>query len=160
MKTVALYRPNFGSMLDDFDRYMESFFGDMPLKPVTSPHRQGFNLPAVDFSETDNAYLLDAELPGFDEKNIEVHVENNRLTIESKQAEKSAEKSEGSDICKGSTEGNYIIKERRTRAFSRVFQLPDNADVNAISATFKNGILSLEIKKQTESQKRLIQING
>ncbi|MDR1126637.1 MAG: Hsp20/alpha crystallin family protein, partial [Treponema sp.] len=89
--------------------------------------------------------------PGYAEKNIEVHVDGNRLTIESKQAEAETTKKD---------EERYIIRERRQHSFSRVFQLPDNADPNAISATFKNGVLSLEIKKQTESQKRVIQING
>jgi HSP20 family protein len=112
---------------------------------------RSFNLPSVDLRETDNAYVLDAELPGYDEKNIEVHVDGNRLTIESKQVEEHTDKA---DRC------NYIIRERRSRAFSRVFQLPDNADSKAISAVFKNGVLSLEIKKQTEAQKRVIQINS
>ncbi|MDR0645246.1 MAG: Hsp20/alpha crystallin family protein [Treponema sp.] len=148
MKTVALYRPNF---MDEFDHYMESFFGDMPVKSMASLLRRGIDFPAVDLRETDGAYLLDAELPGYDEKNINIHVDGNRLTIESKQAEtETTEKDEGS----------YIIRERRQHSFSRVFQLPDNADSNAISAVFKNGILSLEIKKQTESQKRVIQINS
>ncbi|MDR0785876.1 MAG: Hsp20/alpha crystallin family protein [Treponema sp.] len=148
MKTVALYRPNF---MDEFDHYMESFFGNMPIKSAASLLSRGLDFPAVDLRETDATYLLDAELPGYDEKNIEVHVDGARLTIESKQAK--AETTE-------KDESNYIIHERRQRSFSRIFQLPDNADPNAVSATFKNGVLSLEIKKQTESQKRVIQING
>lgn len=137
--------------MDEFDHYMESFFGNMPIKSAASLLSRGLDFPAVDLRETDATYLLDAELPGYDEKNIEVHVDGARLTIESKQAK--AETTE-------KDESNYIIHERRQRSFSRIFQLPDNADPNAVSATFKNGVLSLEIKKQTESQKRVIQING
>jgi HSP20 family protein len=148
MKTVALYRPNF---MDEFDRYMESFLENMPVKSAASLLSRGLDFLAVDIRETDGAYLLDAELPGYADKDIEIHVEGNRLAIESKQAEaKTTEKDER----------RYIIHERRRRSFSRVFQLPDNADPNAISATFKNGVLSMEIKKQTESQKRVIQINS
>ncbi|MDR1216109.1 MAG: Hsp20/alpha crystallin family protein [Treponema sp.] len=148
MKTLTLYRPNF---MDEFDHYMESFFGNMPVKSAASLLNRGLDFPAVDLQETDAAYLLSAELPGYAEQNIKVHVDGNRLTIESKQAEAETTKKD---------EERYIIRERRQHSFSRVFQLPDNADPNAISATFKNGVLSLEIKKQTESQKRVIQING
>ncbi|MDR0411019.1 MAG: Hsp20/alpha crystallin family protein [Treponema sp.] len=148
MKTVALYRPN---LMDEFDHYMESFFGNMPIKSAASLLSRGLDFPAVDLRETDTSYLLDAELPGYDEKDIEVRVDSNKLTIESKQVKAETTEKE---------ESNYIIHERRRNTFSRIFQLPDNADSDAISATFKNGVLSLEIKKQTESQKRIIQING
>ena len=93
---------------------------------------------------------MEAELPGYDEKNIQVHVDNKRLTIESAAEEEKEEKSEG----------KYLIKERRSRSFSRVFQLPESADSDAVRAVFKNGVLTLDIKKRPESQKRLIQING
>jgi HSP20 family protein len=137
--------------MDEFDHYMESFFGNMPVKSAASILSRISDFPAVDLRETDSAYLLDMELPGYAEKNIEVHVDGNRLTIDSKQAE--AETSE-------KDKGHYLIRERRRCSFSRAFQLPDNADPNVISATFKNGVLNMEIKKQTESQKRVIQINN
>jgi HSP20 family protein len=52
-----------------------------------------------------------------------------------------------------------MIRERRSSSFSRSFRLPENADPENIAASFKNGILSLEISKRAESQKRVIQIN-
>jgi len=54
----------------------------------------------------------------------------------------------------------YLIKERRLSAFSRSFILPQNANPETASASFKNGILILEIKKRTEALKRAIQINA
>jgi HSP20 family protein len=107
----------------------------------------------VDVQETQGAYVLEAELPGFDEKNIEVHLDNGRLTIESRKEEKT---SKGDS--QGAGEGTYILRERRSAAFSRSFKLPENADPDSISAAFKNGILRLEIKKRAETQKRIIQI--
>ena len=147
MKAVTLYRPRIlENALSEFDRYMDSFFGDNFL----TPSDRVFNrLPSVDVRDTENAYILEAELPGFDEKDIEVHVDNNTLTIESKKEEETKEENGQS----------YLIRERRVSSFSRSFKLPENADAEGITASFKNGILSLEINKKAEAQKRLIQIS-
>ena len=152
MKTVTMYRPNtIQNALSDFDRYFESFFGDSLLAPV---NRVFNNLPAVDIRETEKSYLLDMELPGYDEKGINVHIDNNNLSIASKQEETKEEKNAGEG-----DEGTYVLRERRINTFSRSFKLPENADPEAVSAAFRNGVLSLEIKKRAEAQKRLIRIN-
>ena len=151
MNTLTMYRPDsIQNILSDVDRCLESFFGDT----ILSPSAKIFNhLPAVDILETKDAYLLDMELPGFDEKNIEVHVDGASLNISSKQEEQSGKNSD-------ETRGTYILHERRTSAFSRSFKLPENADHEAVSAEFKNGVLKLQIKKRAEAQKRSIQINA
>jgi HSP20 family protein len=151
MNTVSLYRPvSVEKAMNDFNRYLESFF-DSSLSPLDS--RAHTDIPAVDVRETDAGYLLEAELPGFDEKNIQVHVDGGNLTIESRKDEetKKEEKKDG---------GNYLIKERRHINFSRSFRLPENADTEQVAAVFKNGVLSLEIRKRAESQKRLIKIDA
>ncbi|MDR2176897.1 MAG: Hsp20/alpha crystallin family protein [Treponema sp.] len=154
MKALTMYRPlNIGDALSDFDHYLESFFGDSALTPV----ERVFNrLPAVDVREKEDAYILEAELPGYDEKDIQVHVDGGNLTIESRQNEEKERKENGKDAKNGA----YLIRERRTSSFSRSFKLPDNADPEQVNATFKNGILSMEIKKRSEAQKRLIRINA
>jgi HSP20 family protein len=150
MKTMTMYRPNtIQNALGDFDRYFESFFGDSILAPAA---RMLSQLPAVDIKETENAYILDMDLPGYDENNIEVHVDGSSLTITSKQEEEK----KGKDDENG---GTYILRERRVSSFSRSFKLPENADPEAVSASFKNGILNLQIKKRSEAQKRTIQIS-
>ncbi|MDR2596042.1 MAG: Hsp20/alpha crystallin family protein [Treponema sp.] len=150
MKTLAMYRPNtIQNALSDFDRYFESFFGDSILSPAS---RLLNHMPAVDIQETENAYVLEMDLPGYDEKNIEVHVDGSSLTIASKQEEKQEKKSE-------ENQGTYVLRERRLNSFSRSFKLPENADSEAVNAAFKNGILTLQIKKRSETQKRTIQIN-
>ena len=152
MKTLATYRPNtIQNALSDFDRYFESFFGDSILAPAARMLNQ---LPAVDIRETENAYVLDMDLPGFDEKNIEVHVDGSSLTIASKQEEARDVKKEEEN------QGTFVLRERRVNSFSRSFKLPENADSEAVNASFKNGILNLEIKKRAEAQKRAIQINA
>jgi HSP20 family protein len=151
MKTLSLYRPmSVEKAMNDFNRYLESFF-DSPLAPLDSPERPW--VPAVDVSENENGYLLEADLAGFEQKNIQIHVDGGKLTIESKKEEdKKEEKKEENKV--------YLIQERRRINFSRSFQLPENADTEQISASFKNGVLSLEIKKRAESAKRrLIEIS-
>ena len=159
MKTLTLYRPSVAhsvleNALSGFDRYLDSFFGDNFL----SPSERIFNrLPSVDVRETEKAYVLEAELPGFDEKDIEIRLDGNSLSIGSKKLEeKNEEKAMEGDA--NSEKGNYLIRERRTSSFSRSFKLPENADPEGIKACFKNGILSLEIAKKAEAQPRLIEI--
>ncbi|GHV81616.1 molecular chaperone Hsp20 [Spirochaetia bacterium] len=168
MKTVTLYRPfTIEKALEDFDHYMGSFFGESPLTPA----RNQRYLPAVDIRETEGAYEVEAELPGYDEKNIQVHVDGSVLTIESRKeepseavkdvsatSEKAAARKEVAEKGVTDNEPRFIVRERRSASFHREFRLPENADTNAISAVFKNGLLNLEIKKRPEAQKRVIEI--
>jgi HSP20 family protein len=152
MKAVTLYRPGvFENVFGEFDRQLNSFFGDNFLGPVD---RIFSRLPAnnglsVDVHETEKTYVIEAELPGFDEKDIEVRLGNNCLSIQSKKEE---EKNEEPDR-------NYLIRERRISSFNRSFKLPENADSEGISASFKNGILTMEINKKAEAQQRVIPIS-
>jgi HSP20 family protein len=109
--------------------------------------------PAVDVRETEKSYELEMDLPGYDEKNIEVHLDGGNLSIESKLDESKEEK-------KNDKEGTYLLRERRLSSFRRSFRLPENADSASVSASFKNGILRLEIGKHAEAQKRVIQIKA
>jgi HSP20 family protein len=152
MKTLTVYRPNaIQNAMSDFDHYFESFFGDSFL----APHTRMFNhIPAVDIQETDNSYVLDMELPGYDEKDIEINVDGSNLTISSKEEDTLDEKkSDGSAR-------TYILRERSSSSFTRSFKLPENSDPETVNAAFKNGILNLQIKKRAEAQKRTIQINA
>jgi HSP20 family protein len=149
MNAVSQYRPNtIQNALSDFDRYFESFFGDSLLSPSAKIFSR---LPAVDIWENENAYFLEMDLPGYDEKNVEVHLDGASLTVSSKQEDE--KKTEGE-------KGIFLLRERRATSFSRSFKLPENADPEAVNAAFKKGILSLEIKKRPEAQKRTIKINA
>ena len=147
MKAVTLYRPRvLENAFSEFDRYLDTFFRDNFLGPSERNHNR---FPPVDVRETEKTYVLEAELPGFDEKDIQIRLDGSNLTIESQKEE---EKKEESDR-------NFLIRERRLTSFSRSFSLPENADPEGINASFKNGILSLEINKRAEAQKRVIQIS-
>jgi HSP20 family protein len=148
MKAMTMYRPNtIQNALSDFDRYFESFFGDSVLSPST---RILNRLPSVDVRETEKSYILDMDLPGYDEKNIEIHIDGASLSIASKQEESSAQEAD---------KGTWLLRERHVSSFSRSFKLPENANPEEINAEFKNGILKLEINKRAEAQKRVIRIN-
>ena len=155
MKALTMYRPHtIQNALSDFDRYFESFFGDSLFTPAT---RILTHQPAVDIRETEKAYILEMELPCYDENNLTVHIDGGKLTISTKQEETTEEKKD-----QGTTadNGNYVLRERRLTAFSRTFKLPENTDAEAVNANFKNGVLSLEIQKRPEAQKRTIQITA
>jgi HSP20 family protein len=163
-----MYRPAIQNVLSDFDRCFESFLGDSFLTPAA---RFLNRLPPVDIRETETAYVLDMELPGYDEKNLDIHVDGSNLSIASKQAaaQPSAAaqpvaadrdaKDNGEDSSNRDDE-TYILRERRVSSFNRSFILPENADPETVTANFKNGILRLEINKRPETQKRTIQINA
>ena len=153
MKAVTMYRPNtIHNALSDFDRYFESFFGDSMLAPATRTFNR---LPAVDVRETEKAYVLEMELPGFDEKDIEISVDGNSLSISSKQEETRDANEKGEK-----SEGTWILRERRVNTFNRSFKLPENANPEEVAAEFKNGVLCMEIQKRAEAQKRTIQIKA
>ena len=159
MKTVNLCRPVIAANTalsqmpwNDFDRVIESFFRDdfsSPSERILNPMKASY-FPRIDVRENDKAYVLEAELPGFDEKEIEINLENNILCLSSKKTETSEAEEKKDD---------YIIRERRFSSFSRSFKLPANADPETVKAVFKNGILSLEIAKKAEAAKKLIPIS-
>ena len=162
MKTLSVYPGNYRwadrpqsvqNVLSDFDRYFESFFGDSILSPTARLFNQ---MPAVDIRENENAYILEMELPGLDEKNIDVHINGANLTIASRHEEETKNE-ENQDA----SQGTYLLRERKVNSFTRSFKLPENANHEEVQAAFKNGILSMEIrKKKAEAQKRTIQINA
>jgi len=161
MKSVTLYRPGFfENALSEFDNYMDSFFGDNFLR---RPEKAYNRLPPVDVRETENAYVIEAELPGFDQKDIQIRLDGTTLTIESHREEekKTPEQNTGETAdAKTSAAGNFLIRERSLATFRRSFKLPENIDQEGISASFKNGVLFMEVTKKAEAQKRVIQISA
>jgi len=154
MKAVTMYRPHtIQNALSDFDRYFESFFGDSFLSPPLRAQR----MPSVDIRETEKSYILEMELPGFDEKDIEISVDRTSLSIASKQE---TARDANDSVSKGNNSSGetWILRERRLNSFNRVFNLPENASPDKITAEFYNGVLSMEIQKREEAQKRMIQI--
>ena len=97
---------------------------------------------AVDISETDGAYEITAELPGLKEKDIDVKLVQNVLTIKGEKTEE-----------KRKEKKDYHVSERRYGVFQRSFRLPDHVDSDSISAEFKNGVLKIVAPKSPDAVK-------
>ena len=140
MKSLVTYRPVGGlNLATDFDRVFNSFFDDIP--------KWENRKPPVDVREEKDKYVVEVELPGLTEKDIDVKVEENLLTISSASDEKDEEKKNG-----------YLIRERKASQFSRSFVLPKDVQKDKIDARFKNGILSLEVPRAPKEEPKKIEV--
>ena len=104
--------------------------------------------PAVDIYETENELVVKADLPDISEKDLDVRVENNMLTI---RGERKFEKKVEED--------NYLRVERTYGAFSRSFSLPNTVNNEAIKADYKNGVLTVTLPKRAESKPKQVKVN-
>ena len=104
--------------------------------------------PEVDIHETENDLVLEADLPGMDEKDLDIRVENNMLTI---RGERKFEKKV--------SEENYLRVERAYGSFSRSFSLPHSIDAGAIKADYRNGVLTIHVPKREEAKPRQVKVN-
>ena len=104
--------------------------------------------PPVDIYETENELVIKADLPDLEEKDIDVRVENNSLTI---RGERKFEK----DI----NEDNYLRVERAYGSFTRSFSLPNTVSSESIRAEYRNGVLTLRMAKLEESKPKQIKIS-
>ena len=145
MRTLVKYRPYGLSLFNDMDRVFRGFF-DNDIRLTDSTLR-------VDIREEEDAYLLEAELPGLTEKDIEVKVENDLLQISSRKEEKEEE-------AKEEQKKGYLVRERRSSSYHRSFVLPKDTDREKIEASFNSGLLTLSIPKTAASKARQIEVKN
>ena len=132
-----------------FDRLWSGGFGSPLLRrmlPETfEPGAAAFSVssPAIDFAEDEKAYHLTAELPGMSEKDIDLTLSEDMLTIS---GEKHDEKEEARK--------DYHFSERRFGSFRRAVQLPQHIDRDKIEANFKNGVLRVTLPKTPDAMQR------
>lgn len=137
-----------------FDDFMDfpfdrEFFGRRPLYGNSEK-----NIMKTDVKETDNAYELDIDLPGFKKDEVTAKLENGYLTI-------SATKGMNKD--EQNKEGKYIRRERYAGAMSRSFYIGENVQQEDIHAKFEDGILKLTVPKENPKkvgEKKYISIEG
>lgn len=136
-----------------FDRLWSGGFASPVFRRMFAPENfepadSGFIAsPAIDFAEDEKAYHLTAELPGLSEKDIDLTVADDMLTISGEKREE-----------KEQTDKNYHVSERRFGSFRRMVQLPQHIDRDKIEAGFKNGILTVTLPKTADamqSQKKI-----
>ncbi|MGA9980228.1 MAG: Hsp20/alpha crystallin family protein [Candidatus Sulfotelmatobacter sp.] len=104
--------------------------------------------PAVDVYEDEHNFTLKIEVPGIDEKDIDVRLENNTLTVH---GERKIEKEE--------KEENYRRVERHYGSFTRTFNLPTTVDSEKVSATYDKGVLKIALPKKAEAKPKQIKVN-
>jgi HSP20 family protein len=139
---IASLRREIDRLFEDFDRpeWLQRPFGSglMPLFQGPSV----LSTPAVDLVETDASFVVTAELAGLSEKDIDVTVKNGNLVISGQKEDEKEEKSK-----------DYYVRERQFGSFERSFSLPESADSDKITATCKNGVLTVTIPKTLAAQK-------
>ena len=104
-------------------------------------------VPAVDIYEDAQKVMLKLEVPGIDQKDLDVRVENHTLTVKGERKFEAEEKEE-----------NFHRIERRYGSFYRAFTLPNTVDTENVAASYNAGVLKLELKKKAEAQPRQIEI--
>ncbi len=141
----------FASLRQEIDRLFDDFgrgWWGAPRRSLFDVEpfwRNGHGLtaaPAVDVAESDKAYEITVELPGLDEKNIEVKLSNSTLTIKGEKQEEKEEKKK-----------DYYVSERRFGSFERSFHVPEGVDVDKIEASFNKGVLKVTLPKTPAAQK-------
>ncbi len=142
------YHGGVGALQRDINRLFDEFFEGFGLAPrIWGTEALSEFMPRVDVSETAKEVRVSAELPGMDEKDIEVRLERGVLTISGEKKEEKEEKDK-----------SYHRVERSYGSFTRSIALPADVDEGAAKATFKKGVLSVVLPKRAESreaQKRI-----
>jgi HSP20 family protein len=108
----------------------------------------GAFVPAVDIYEDEHGIQLKLEVPGIEEKNLEVKVENNTLTVSGERKFEKEEKEE-----------NFHRIERRYGSFSRSFTLPNTVNTDDINASYDNGVLTIKLAKRAEAKPKQVKVS-
>jgi len=146
MTVLTRFEPyrEFATLQDRLNRLFHNSLGDSQDSLTTSSFS-----PAVDVYEDEHAVNLKIEVPGIDEKDLDIRVENNTLTVHGERKFEKEEKEE-----------NFHRIERRYGSFIRVFTLPQTADMERVSADYKDGVLQVEIAKKSEAQPKQIKVSA
>ena len=124
-----------------FDNLFDTFFNDSHLPAAVGNGGAVSYSPRIDVKESEAAYEISAELPGLEEKDVEVTVADGILSLK---GEKSAEQEV--------QDNNYYRKERVYGSFERSFHLPDEVEADKVEANFKNGVLTVGLPKSEEAK--------
>ncbi len=135
----------FGSLQREIERVFDRFTNNWP----SLDFRTTGLTPSMDIAESDKDIEITAELPGLEEKDVQVNVADDVLTIK---GEKKAEKEEN--------DKNYHRIERSYGSFYRSLQLPSGVNADAIKATLKNGVLKVTVTKPAAAQPKKIEVKA
>jgi HSP20 family protein len=140
-----LARRDFSTLQDRVNRILrESFSPESPEEALTTSNFA----PPVDVYEDEHNITLKIEVPGIDENDINVSIENNTLTVHGERRFEKDEKEE-----------NFHRVERMYGSFTRSFSLPNTVDPEQVSAHYEKGVLKIRLAKKAEAKPKLIKVN-
>src|SRR5258708_22886785 len=146
MTVVTRWDPfrEFSTLQDRMTRLFRDSYGDGREEALTT----STFAPPVDVYEDEHNITLKIEVPGIDEKDIDVRIENNTLTVH---GERKLEKEE--------KEENYRRVERQYGSFTRTFTLPSTVDPEKVEANYDKGVLKVRLVKKAEAKPKQIKVN-
>ncbi len=134
----------FNTLQDRMNRLFHDSFGEGREEALTTTAFA----PPVDVYEDEHNVTLKIEVPGIEEKDIDVRIENNTMTVH---GERKFEKDE--------KEENYRRVERHYGSFTRTFTLPNTVDTENVSANYDKGVLKIKLAKKAEAKPKQIKVN-
>lgn len=146
---MKLVRRRPGAVFPAFPRFFDEFLNDDFFTRGVNPSE---TIPAVNIKENDTNFELEVAVPGLEREDINLEIKDDVLTISSKKENKT-------EVVED--EGRYSRKEFSFRAFQRMFTLPKSVDKTKIKASYKNGVLNVDIPKGTVAENvKKIEIAG
>ena len=143
--SIRRNRNPFSSLQNEINRVFDDFFNngfsESSLLPSSWTDDQ-LATPAVDIVENEKSFKVEAELPGMDQDDVEVTINDNYLTVKGEKKESKEDKDD-----------NYVRRERYYGSYQRTISLPETANTDKAKATFKKGVLQVEIPKKEEAIK-------
>jgi HSP20 family protein len=144
-KELTPWRP-FGeltSLRREMDRLWDSFFGERPFPRIWEREWA----PSLDVSETKNTFVVKAEVPGIDAKDVDISLSGDVLTIKGEKKQEREDKEE-----------DYHLVERSYGGFSRSVRLPAEVESGKIKASYENGILKVILPKSEKAKAKEVKI--
>lgn len=136
----------FNSLRGEIDRLFEEATSGWPFRARAfhvKPWARLSSAPAADIVEKEGEFVMSLDIPGMDEKDVEVQLTDDAITVKGEKTEEKTEEKE-----------NYRLSERRRGSFSRSFALPDSVDADKVSATYEKGVLKLVMPKTEMAKKK------
>ena len=146
MTVLTRWEPfrEFNTLQDRMNRLFRDTYGDGRDEALTTSNFA----PPVDVYEDEHNITLKIEVPGIEEKDIDVRIENNTLTVHGERKFEKEEKEE-----------NFRRVERQYGSFTRSFTLPNTIDAEKVQATYDKGILKIQLAKKAEAKPKQIKVN-
>lgn len=143
----------FGGLKQEVDRLFDDFFhswpsiGGGPLRHFAK-EELAF-MPSINLKEEKDAYVMEAELPGMNKEDLELHITENSVTLQGQRKHRKEEKEEDS---------GYYMMESSYGAFRRTIPMPDSIDTEKVEAKLKDGLLRLKLPKARPTKDKLVEI--